>query len=391
MKKLLIVLLGSSISTPSFAADFKLYGFVLPNYIVSDQAVDSFSQNNLSAYTAAANPLLAQSPQRPRSSFQIAQSRFGFEVQPDPAVQGLLEFDFIDFTKASATTSALPRVRRALIDWKTSENTKIQFGQDWDLFSPLGPHTFNYVGHYFESGDLGFMRQQVVVLHTVDVSEFGIALGLQAQNSKAPDSNTEIGNWPTLALRWKVAPKGSAVSQAGFSAIGTALLVDRNRNVRKGAFGLNSFFEMNLTSHWNWKTEAYAGRNLFNLGLLSLSFGDAIHDASEVGFFSTTRYGLNEKHFVFGGLGWAKIPNPSTMAAAYTGTAANALLGTTGPGIESNFTARLGYEYKPLPMLTWFLELAYLKTTHHYNAVDLAVSNRQAAAFITNSGLLLNF
>lgn len=381
MKTALFASLIFFTTTPAFSADFKLYGFILPNFIVSDQAVESFSQNNLSAYTAAANPFLAQNANRPRSSFQVAQSRFGFEIQTDPSVLGRIEFDFIDFTKASPTTSAVPRVRRALIDWKTSEATRVQFGQDWDLFSPLGPHTFNYVGHYFESGDLGFMRQQAVLLHSIGESEFGAAIGLQTQNSKAADGNVEVGNWPTFALRWRLQPRESALAQTGFSAIATEILVDRTRVIRKGAYGLNAFAELNLGSSLNWRTEAYAGRNLFNLGLLSLSFGDAAHDASEFGFFSTARYSFDPKHFIFGGVGLAKILNPATMATSAIG----------GPGLEKNFTARIGYEYKPLPALTWFVELAHLATTHHYTAADPSLSNPQADAFIANSGLLLSF
>ncbi len=147
---------------------FCFYGFLLPTLSVASQGVESFSQPNQSAFTAAANPALLGNHTAARSSFQIAQSRMGFVVRPETKTNGRLEFDFIDFTKATPTTAALPRVRRALIEHSLSDSLTLRMGQDWDLVSPLAPHTYNYVGHYFQSGDIAFMRIQAQLIPGVE-------------------------------------------------------------------------------------------------------------------------------------------------------------------------------------------------------------------------------
>ncbi len=72
---------------------------------------------NLSAPTNVSPSSVADS-QRGRDSFQVAQSRLGLLIE-NGRVAAHFEFDFIDFSKASPTTQAVPRLRIANLDYIT--------------------------------------------------------------------------------------------------------------------------------------------------------------------------------------------------------------------------------------------------------------------------------
>ena len=56
---------------------FRFYGTFNPRLVVSNGAVESFSQPNASALSAAGNPVLSNLPDAARFSLQVAQSRAG--------------------------------------------------------------------------------------------------------------------------------------------------------------------------------------------------------------------------------------------------------------------------------------------------------------------------
>ena len=87
---LLVSLTVGSLALAVEAPVFDPYGFLLPAISVSSGAVESFSQPNLSAYTAAANPVLAAVPGQARSAFHLGQSRVGVVVRPAPSTSGLV-------------------------------------------------------------------------------------------------------------------------------------------------------------------------------------------------------------------------------------------------------------------------------------------------------------
>jgi len=368
----------------------KIYGFVLPTITESSSAVESFSQPNAGAYTAAGNPVLAYNPGQARLTFQVAQSRFGFLIG-DKNLQGRFEFDLINFTLASPTTASMPRVRRATVQYALNDTDMLLMGQDWDLFSPMTPHTYNFVGHYFESGDLGFMRQQLIWLHTANNFELGAALGLQTANATANDNLIELSNIPTLALRTGYI---NGQDRLGVSAIATYLLVDRAAGIYLPAYGMTAFFEkMFGDGAFNLRTEVYWGRNLANLGTLSLAFGNASSDVSEAGGWFTGKFKLGEKSAIFGGLGFAGVLNPGSMLASYKFSSGVYSLNSpsTGPGMEKNGTARLGYEYFPLKNVSLFTELAYLNSVHHLLAADIGNYNANPWAVVGQAGMMLTF
>ena len=368
------------------------YGFIIPTIVGASAGVDSFSQNNASAFTSAAHPLLATSPDQGALTFQVAQSRFGIVVGASPKVRGRLELDFIDFTKSSPMMTAVPRLRRATVEYTLNETDLLTLGQEYDLFSYLVPHTYNFVGHYYQAGDSGFMRQQLIWLRNTGSTEYGAALGLQTSNATPSMNNLELSLRPTLALRW--ASLG-AQSKWGISSIATQILVDRVANQYRSAWGLNAFAELKTSdSAFNLRAEAYGGRNLANLSMLSLSFGNSVADVSEVGGWLTGRWGISSQTGVFGGVGYAQVLNPQQMLASYSvtsnGSSNSYQLSGTGPGIERNGTLRLGMDYKPEPNLTWFLEYAYLTTYFHLLGGDSIVEPIRFAS-VGQAGMMYSF
>src|SRR5688572_700040 len=100
-------LLFFTLAPPNAFADpehIQVYGFIIPTWTLASGAVASFSQPNSSAYPAAGNPAVDISRDAGRSTFQVAQSRIGIHITPTTKARGDLEFDFIDFSKASPTT-----------------------------------------------------------------------------------------------------------------------------------------------------------------------------------------------------------------------------------------------------------------------------------------------
>lgn len=363
---------------------FGLYGFLLPTWTLSSAGVESFSQQNGGAYTAAANPVLQRSPDQARSTFQVAQSRFGFTLEPVKSARGRMEFDFIDFSKASPTTAALIRVRRAVIEADIDDSTMFRFGQDWDLGSPTNPITFNPIGNYFQAGNIGFMRIQAEVIHKSGDFEHALALGLPGSNNNSVDSTLELTVAPTVALRETYKP--SANSQTGVSVLASTMRRDTGSSNRIFAGYANAFYE-GKTETCELRAEAYVGQNTFNLGSLGLGFGTiGAESVKEAGGYISGRHHLSEKTAIFGGVGAAFVLNPNEMVASYSGTA----LTNTGPGIERNYTARIGGQWNPIQSLSVFMELAGLATRHHLRPADVGLG-KDRSAFLVQSGAMLSF
>src|SRR5688572_7126561 len=107
-------------AAPAEPPIIRAYAVIKPSFIAAADALESFSQPNATAPTAAANPVLAALPDEAYTTFQVAQSRLGFWFDEKGPVRGHFEFDFIDFAKSSPTTQALPRLRIAAVEWKLS-------------------------------------------------------------------------------------------------------------------------------------------------------------------------------------------------------------------------------------------------------------------------------
>lgn len=367
------------------------FGFILPNWIGVTSGVESFSQANSSAYTAAGNPVFRKGPYDGQSSFQVAQSRIGIKLEKSKDLTATLEMDFIDFTKSSPTTASNPRLRQAFVQWSDeSSDWTFKIGQMWDLVSPLGPFDYNFVGHYFESGDIGFMRNQVMVLKKDGNLEHGMAIGLPTQNSTSSAGSVEMTVLPTLALRETWSP--STQLKAGASALVSSLRADSYdpKRIFAGAFTL--FAELN---HEKFKvnSEAYFGQNTYNLGMLGLAFGDLTHPrVQEAGAYLSFKAVLTEKSNIFGGFGMSVVLNPNQMPSSYTRASATSVsLAGTGPGIERNSTIRLGYDHQIIEGLTGFVQGALLISQHHLLTQDVETHSPNQFASLLNTGVIFNF
>jgi hypothetical protein len=376
----------------ALASDFKAdaYGFLRTEVIGSSGALDSFGYNNFTAFTAAANPLLAKDPSKASGSFQVGQSRVGLHLLNETArIEARLEADFVDFTKASPTTKANPRLRRAVVEYVPSDGWLLRFGQDWSMFSPNNPLTYNPVGNYFQAGNVGFMRIQAAAMRKTGSLEHAIAISLPAANNGTTNVTTEeIGFVPalearetvTLSDRWTVGLSGIASTLPKASSDGRFFA---------GGLDLNTTWQ-DKSSGTELRAAAYYGRNVVNLGLLGLGNGDGTaNNPSEVGGYLTAKQSVSETVAFFGGLGGAWVTDETQVQTNYY-SAAYAYTGA-GTGFLSNVTARLGIEYKPVSVLAFYGEAGWLDSRYRYAAADVGKYDPTRQAFVLDIGTQLNF
>jgi hypothetical protein len=374
------------------------YAIIKPEAIFASAAVESFGQPNASAITAAGNPVLAALPDESHLTFQAAQSRLGFWFDEKAAARGHIEFDFIDFTKSSPTTASVPRLRIAAVEWQLSDSLLLAAGQDWDLYQPVNPHTFNITAVAFQGGNTGFMRQQAKLIYHNESLELGAALGLAGVNNTAKTAVPEFGRVPSLALRASLL--FGAGGRIGISALGTrwrfAPTTATERFAFAGAAGL--FGDFTPVEHLNVRFEAYGGRNLANMGSLSLGTGNATNDLDEVGGFLSARYSLSDAHALYVLGSTAQVLNDEDVVPAYAYPAgtpagmlpapATATIAGTGPGMAWNYTGRLGYEYRYSKSIAMLVEGFVVHSKHVLDPIDTARFDAVRTALGGELGLL---
>jgi hypothetical protein len=373
------------------------YATIKPTIVVAGSPVESFNQANATAATAAGNPVIAAIQDEASTTFQVGQSRLGFWFNEKGKTRGQFELDFIDFTKSSPTTGAVPRLRIAKVEWALSDSTVLMAGQDWDLFSPINGYTLNIVSVAYQGGNSAFMRQQAKVIWHNDSLELGGAVGLAGINNGAKALLPEYSRIPTIAARAAVL-LGTA-GRIGVSAIGTSWRFAPDQATERKAFagGASLYGDVTPAERFNIRFEAYWGQNLANLGALTLGQGNATDDIKEVGGFLSAKYGLNDTHALYTLVGMAKVLNDEDVVPSYTypaqamGAPAPAESTATpgaGPGMKQNIVARLGYEYRYDKSLALMLEGFMFDTEHVLNTdFDSDIDGHQTA-FGTEIGLL---
>lgn len=362
---------------------FEPYGFIWVSSFTSDRPVDSFSQRNLVAPTAAANP---QNPAgadlRMRHSLQLSQSRFGVNMKASPEVDGTLEFDFVDFKKSAPTVASQPRLRRAFVTYQSLSypSLKFQFGQDWDLISPLSPFTYNPVEHQFESGDVGFMRVQAQAHLTTGSWTHSFAIGNPGNTNGATDTNFEQNSSPSLAFR-NVFHFGEK-NQAGVSGLYTSTL--------GGSGVITQFLQWLPIAGLEIREESYVGRNTQNLGMLGIGYGTKTQGIQEWGSYVSIRKQLNEKNALYLTSGIAKTINSNNVqAASYDPSDVIGFRGGS-PGIQWNTSQHVGIEHKLQSSLVLFAEYTWYKTKYQLSGLSSDTSNI-ALANVVQLGTQYNF
>lgn len=355
----------------------RTYAWIKPTLVLAGSPVESFSQPNASAVTAAGNPVLTAVQDEASMTLQVAQSRLGFWFNEKGAVRGQFELDFIDFTKSSPTVGALPRLRIGKVEWSLSDSTLLIAGQDWDLFQPVNPYTVDIVAVAFQAGNTAFMRQQAKLIWKNESLELGGAIGLAGINNAAKASIPEYSRVPSVALR--AAALFGAAGRVGVSAIATSwrFAPDTPTERKALAGGAGVYGDVTPAERFNIRFEAYGGQNLANMGALSLGQGNVTDDLTEIGGFLSAKYGVTEAHAVYGLAGYAKVLNDEEeITPSYTyGTVAMgtvplesaATIAGTGPGISQNLTARLGYQYTHDKTVSVMAEGFFFNTDHVLN------------------------
>lgn len=370
-----------------------------PTVIASSRAVESFSQPNASAVTAAGNPVLSVQPDEARLTFQVAQTRVGLMLNEKGVVRGHLEIDFIDFTKASPTTASLPRLRVAKVEWAPVENFTLAIGQDWDLHAPVNPQGSNMVGANFLSGNTGFMRQQIKAIGVVKGFELGAAIGMEGVNTTSKDNAFELSLVPTFALRasWLVGGRG----RIGVSGLATSLrLFPGTPSERRTFAGAVTAFADVTLGDTTLRGELMLGQNASNIGMLGLGWG-AAKDISEWGGFVSVRHAFTPMHAVYAHGGIARVLNRSDVRPSYgyaslpadgspPPTSSAALTGT-GHGLRANGAISVGYELRVHKHLGFLLEGGYFYSEHVLQPVDEARFSGTRDAFVGELATVVAF
>ncbi len=374
----------------------RIYGTVNARIVISSAAVESFSQPNAVAITAAGNPVLSDSPDEPRYTFQVGQTRMGLWINEKGALRAHLELDFVDVTRATPTVASLPRLRIARADWKISPRHMLALGQDWDLHAPMNPHGINLVGALFQAGNVAFMRQQLKYFYTSESFEGAAALGFPFNNNTPRDGLAELAVPPTLALRaaWNLGD-----NRIGISGIVTSLLLGRGAPDarRAAAFSLSLFADLLPVESTHIRIELNAGQNGANLGLLSLAYGVVQKDVKEAGGFVSVRHAFSEKHALIAMLGTERVlgsaPLPSyRLPQSPTGGMEAPVLAGTGPGIRNNTGGRLGYHFEVLPGGHLVVEGFGFRTHHVLQPQGIAAGvGSIRTAFGIETGVLYSF
>ena len=365
--------------------------------VIGTQGVQTFGQPNASAATAALNPALSADPGAPELTFQVQQTRLGMTLGEGTDVRAQVEIDFIHFDQSSPTTQAYPRVRIASIEWRASEKHRLFFGQTWDIFgNATGPqllsHSFNLVGTLFQSGNIGFMRQQAGWTGEFGPVTVSVAAGLQGANTGPSFNNIEGSFTPTGAARVMVRAGDHGV--VGVSGLGTALRFTRGPDEeRRVALGGELFADLTF-GPLNLHAEAYLAQNLANLGALNLGQGRFGVDVADAGGYVSGRLTLG-RHAVTAMVGGAAVLRPSDVVPGYTpgdataGTSAAPNL-AAGPGMHFNASAHVGYWYSPMRGLSLACE-PYVYVTRFALAPAQAGLDRDRVALGAQVGAMFQF
>lgn len=369
-----LIAVSAALTLPSAKAlEVTPYGFIKASVLGASRAVESFANMNLSA-PVRVSPFADAGSAESRTSFQLSQSRIGFHIAEKEALSGTLELDFIDFEKATPVTKALPRLRVATIRYKAGNNDVFTIGQDWDVFSPGKPFTFNYIGLYFGAGNAGFQRPQLRWAHIVDKLTIESALGIPGSNPTTTDTDLEKTLVPSAStmLAYAYAPG----ERLGVSAIVGKLRYSANDGA--SFYGLNAFFEGKLGSAAELHSELYYGQNLANTGALTLATGLLNESRHEWGGYLTAKVGLTEKVSTQLGVGYADV----------TEDQGSTLKGVTGYRVKDNFKAEVSLAYRLGSSVDVFAQLTGMRTGFFEEATNETFAR---TAGIVEGGAVLYF
>ncbi|MBN1282156.1 MAG: hypothetical protein JXA24_00075 [Proteobacteria bacterium] len=191
--------------TLSSKVPVSFYGFVLGEFLYSDSQLSSFGtfNNTPASYNTSITGFnrvqdeTAQGNNDAYISATVQNTRFGFMLAPydfggrNFKVNADIEMDFFSTANLSAS-SISPRLRRAYAGIG-QRRWHVLMGQEWDIFSPLNPATFNVGANLWNQGNLGFRRPQIRFTFK---QPFGENSGMEAAVSAGLPSNSLSSNDP---------------------------------------------------------------------------------------------------------------------------------------------------------------------------------------------------
>ncbi|RZA04516.1 MAG: hypothetical protein EOP11_14925 [Proteobacteria bacterium] len=331
----------------------EVYGFFLPVAHYASGAIGSFGRPNMSA------PTEAVLNGRSRGTFQVQQSRFGANFMVSSEVRAKLEVDFIDFSKASPSVQALPRLRILKIEYELAPAVILFAGQDWDIFSPLNAYGYNFVGGQFRGGNAGFMRLQAgAAAKFLGAVEAAGSLGFGNPNALENDQAQETEKQPVFSARvayakgpWRAGISG-IYSRYGYYTNGPSNPI-RTTVTTPEAYAGNLFAE-GAFAGIEFRGEAYHGQNLANINLLTVGLGTPeLPRVKESGAYLSAKYKWNKASF-WTTLGFASIQDFERVNSATKGSS----------GLSRNKVFKFGADYGLGEKLRAFYELSLFRTTY---------------------------
>jgi hypothetical protein len=180
-----------------------VYGFVKVDAMAADNAVLTFGRENLLAPVQAKRRVQFDDSET-RSQIHANQSRVGLKVEAKDRVRGKLEFDFVgDYGASQPNTGVITRLRLAYLEYDVTPDFGIMAGQNWDIFSPLNPGTYNVTGVLYGAGNAGWIREQIALYYRpIPAFKLSMAVGNTTINGSAsPALNHELNGAPTFAAQ----------------------------------------------------------------------------------------------------------------------------------------------------------------------------------------------
>ena len=372
--------LGYAIATLLFmnpvAADeieIKMTGFIMPKIIDASAGLMTFTTQTETAPTAVAPQQGVNSLNRTnRATWQIGQSRLGASFKYGPKATAKVEVDFFNNNDASPEFALLaPRLRLAVAYYQFSENLLGFMGQDWDIFNAhVNPHTYNFVGYYYQAGNAGFIRQQLgFTLGKAQGVNFSLALGMpqkndnSAQGTPVSDSKSETSKVPSFAAALSL--KGEKDDIVGIAGIMSRVLYSTSFVDSHLAYGITLFTIKNFSA-FQIRARAFYGQNMNNLNMQTLTSGSqnantgqGAYDFREWGGFMTALFPLNGWWNVFFGLGIDSSVNPSGISAQIVGNL-----------LTLNSKGSAGADFALSGNLKAYVELSFFASRYHEGLVN---------------------
>jgi hypothetical protein len=160
------------------------YGFVKADmYYVTGGEVASYGLPSLTCVSTATR----EDSGATGIGFTAPHSRFGLRGETSVNDMPLGVRVELDFWVIAANANANPRMRLAYGWIEPLEGLTVQFGQQWDIFSPLHPTTNNTNANLWFNGNYSFRRPALMLQYTHDFEVLSAILQLSAGEAAKED------------------------------------------------------------------------------------------------------------------------------------------------------------------------------------------------------------